>query len=155
VFAVARGGWLPKNLGHVSKRDVPDYASWFVFVLSMVILVISGQKWLEAIMTVAAIAASLIYIFVPVAAMVLRKKHPQWNRPFKMPGWMCVLAIIFGVIILLGTVSGTPPVGWLVFAIFMAIGLILFIWMSNKHKTDESYRSIKALTPEDIPEGRE
>lgn len=155
VFAVARGGWLPKGLSHVSKRDVPDYATWFVFILAMVILLASGQKWLEAIMTVAALTAGLIYVFVPVAALVLRKKHPQWTRPYKMPGWMGILATIFGLVILVATITGTPPIGWLIFAIFVAIGIIIFAWMLYKHATDENYSSLKALSPEDIPVERE
>jgi APA family basic amino acid/polyamine antiporter len=155
VFAVARGGWLPKGLSHVSKQDVPDNATWFVFILAMVILLAAGQKWLEALMTMAAITAGLIYVFVPVAALVLRKKHPNWTRPYKMPGWMGILATIFGLVILVATILGTPPIGWLIFAIFMAIGIIIFAWMLYKHSTDESYSSLKALSPEDIPAERE
>jgi len=154
AFAVARSGWLPKKLGHVSDRDVPDFATWFVFVLSAVILIASGEKWLEAIMTVAAIAASLIYISVPLAVLLLKKRRPEWNRPFTVPIWVATLAIICALIILLGTVYGTPGIGWLVFIIFMAIGFIIYVSMLIIRKNDHSYLSLRPLDPTDIPDGR-
>ena len=84
--------------------------------------------------------------------MALRKKHPEWDRPTKMPGGTAtgiVGAIIsFGIIV--SVAFGMPGRAWVMFGIWIIIGIGVYQWAAYKRRVDPSF-SEAVLTPADIP----
>ena len=97
-------------------------------------------------------AAGFVYFMCCLSCLVLRKKHPDWNRPYKIP--CATLLSICGMLISLWVIIGSCMMmdlgGWIAFVIFCAVGVALYAGMSvyRKKKGEE----LKTFTPDDIEE---
>jgi amino acid transporter len=151
MVAMSRARILPPFLAHVNKWGVPDRAIWFTFVICALLVGIAGEGWLETLFISSAFMGALVYLLASASAGKLRKSHPEWPRPYKMP-WgigMSVLAVIISIFIASQVALGMPPMSWLIFVIMIAIGAIIYGYMRYKAKKDPSYEEI-VLTPDDI-----
>ena len=85
MFAFARAGRLPKIFAHIHpKYGSPDYAAIFVLVVGVI------ATWIRQLLVWVAIDVIIMlftYIMVALSLMVLRIKHPEYERPFKCPGY--------------------------------------------------------------------
>ena len=99
----------------------------------------------------------VVYALVSLSAGILRKTHPEWPRPYKMP-WgigMSVLGTIVGFAIAIAAVFAVPTTGWFILIGYLVIGLGIYLWMQYKRRTDiEAYREM-ILSPADISEERQ
>ena len=83
TFEFGRVGFAPKFLGSVSKRfKTPGNALIVNMVLGIVAL-LTGKT--TEIITISAFGALTLYIFAMISLLVLRKKEPDLERPFKVP----------------------------------------------------------------------
>lgn len=151
VFAMGRARVLPPIFAKTNKYDVPHVAIWFIFVVCSLVVFIGGEGWLETLFVAASFATGIVYTLTCISAVVLRKKHPDWHRPVKTPGGipMAVLATLIGIGIIISVAFGMPERSWIIFVVWIVIGLIVFSWMTNLRKKDEDYGVIW-MTPEDI-----
>jgi basic amino acid/polyamine antiporter, APA family len=153
IFAMGRSHVLPPALGHVNRYGSPDYALWFICIVTILIIAFAGEKWLEVTIVTSAVTMGIVYALTSLSAGILRKKHPEWPRPYRMP-WgmgMAILGCIIGLAIAISAVSAVPSIGWLLLLIYIVIGAGIYFFMRHKRKKDESYREI-LLSPRDIPE---
>jgi APA family basic amino acid/polyamine antiporter len=151
VFAMGRARVLPPFFARTNKYDIPHVAIWSVFVICSLMVLIGGEGWLETLFIASAFTTGIVYALTSLSAAVLRKKHPEWPRPVKMPGGipMAVIATIIGVGIVITVAFGMPVRAWIILAVWIVIGLIVFTWMGSIRKKDENYREIW-MTPDDI-----
>ncbi len=83
VFALARGGLLPKALAKVStKTHVPNRALIFCFAVGVISL-LSGKT--SELITLSVLGAVFMYMMSMFSLFALRIKQPNLNRPFKVP----------------------------------------------------------------------
>ena len=76
-----------------------------------------------------AFAAAACYAIISAASIVAAVKHPDWERPYKIPGgmFMRVLSLIISVVFAFLTVLGQA--GYTVMIEYLGIGAALWIWM--------------------------
>ena len=85
--------------GHVNEEDaappkaLPQFANIIVGILSVYFTVFAPDEWIQYIYTIYGLAAGLVYLLVTTSFVTLRRKQPQWERPYKLRG-----GIFFGVI---------------------------------------------------------
>jgi glutamate:GABA antiporter len=91
LLAIARHGDLPPLLSKINKKHVPIYIlliqAIIASVLSLVFLLmptVSASYWILTDLT--AQLTTLIYIFMFAAAITLRYKQRNIQRPYKVPG---------------------------------------------------------------------
>lgn len=125
------------------QRGTPVVAILFVAALPLIGLVWSGGK-VEAIlplMIAASVAWLMAYIMAQVSLMVLRARHPELPRPFKVPGYPVVpLLAIAGMVFIIANSSPAPEMTratvtytGVVLAVFAVVGAL---WVKAVMKKD-------------------
>lgn len=116
------------------RRGTPVVAILFVAALPLVGIAWSGGQ-VESIlplMIAASVAWLLAYVMAQVSLMVLRVRHPQLPRPFKVPGYPVVpLLAIAGMVYVIANSSPAPEMTraivtytGVVLALFAVVGAV-------------------------------
>jgi APA family basic amino acid/polyamine antiporter len=115
---MARDGLFFNGLERVNSAHVPAAALWLQGAWAG-LLVLSGtySQLLRYVISVDVV----LYVLLVLAVVVLRRKRPEWPRPFRAPAypWLQFLYAAAGValisLLLVGNPRGTWP-GFLVLA---------------------------------------
>jgi basic amino acid/polyamine antiporter, APA family len=126
-YAMSRDGLLPEWFSATDPvHHVPTRITW---ILGIVAAVFAGFLPIEAVADLTNIGILLAFIVVCIAVIVLRYRRPDLPRSFRCPGMPVVPAVgvLFSawLIILLG------PETWFRFAIWFAIGLVVYFFYSR------------------------
>jgi ethanolamine permease len=126
IYAMARSGYLPEVLARVHTRfRTPHIAMIAGGVVGIIALCISDTG---EVITLSALGAVVMYIISMISLLVLRRKQPAMERPFKVPlyPWFPLIALVLGVVCLVAIV-------WynlLMSAVFFgALGLIIIVFI--------------------------
>jgi basic amino acid/polyamine antiporter, APA family len=140
-FAMGAEGNFFSRVGKVHPRfQTPGNALWLHGVWTC-LFVLSGSFDMLADMFV--FGTWIFYAFAAYGIFILRRKMPQAERPYKMPGYPVIplLFIVFAVFYLVLTVyndiqnyiNGKAPVINSVFVLaIMAAGLPLYFWLKKR-----------------------
>ncbi|MFI6538114.1 amino acid permease [Nonomuraea sp. NPDC050547] len=128
-FAMSRDGLLPRWFAKVHPvRRVPSRITWIVGIVSALI---AGFLPIREAAELTNIGILLAFVVVCVAVIVLRYRQPDLPRTFRTPGMPVVPAI--GVIFSVWLITFLSPATWLRFAIWFAIGLVIYAAYSYRH----------------------
>jgi amino acid transporter len=84
LYGMAEKGDMPRGLARVMRgRGTPWIAALAMLVMSVALTPLGG---VEAVAQVSALATLLAFIGVHVALLVLRRRKPRAERPFRIPG---------------------------------------------------------------------
>jgi APA family basic amino acid/polyamine antiporter len=77
------------------------------------------------------IGTLLAFVMVCAAVLIMRKSHPEAERPFKVPffPWVPILGILSSLMLMFSL----PGENWLRLAIWLGIGLVIYFAYSRKH----------------------
>ena len=129
LFAMGRDGLLPKAFTRVSPRtQTPVFNT---IIVGAIIAIPASFVSLGQLAEATSIGTLGAFAVVNVGVIVLRKKQPDLPRGFKTP--LFPLMPILGILLILVIVAGLDPVTWIVFAIWMTIGLIVYFAYSRRH----------------------
>lgn len=124
IFLVmARDGLLPRSWSHVhSKLGTPVFMTIFT---ALVCSALAGLLTLGEIASLANAGTLAAFIAVSIALMVLRRREPGRERPFRAPlGWIVAPLAIIGCLYLFASLStGTKER----FFLWMAIGIPVYL----------------------------
>jgi APA family basic amino acid/polyamine antiporter len=103
TFAMAKDRLFFKRTGELSSKGVPAFALWIQAGWAT-ILCLTGSY--SQLLDYVIFAALLFYVLVIFSVFVLRKKHPEWERPYKAFGFpvfpvIYIAACLLIIIILL------------------------------------------------------
>jgi len=137
---------LPHWFGRLNKHGVPHNAMFFNVLASMVIVFLGGAVQIYTYSNVGYLAC---FIPVFIAYYLLRKDHPEWPRPFKLPGWMkygsLVLATIYAVDYFYGgpvwaiskfTISGKSTIVYYILGLITLVTYIPLHWWRKRSDRD-------------------
>ena len=132
MMAMAKDNELPPFFASVNKRfGVPHWAIIFVGVLG---IIGSFVPQLIVLFDTAASAVLVTYILTAISVMVLRKKEPNAERPYKVP-WgnvIPILALIGTVPTFLLSLGILTTEALIVFAAWIVIGIIYYLLYRRK-----------------------
>jgi APA family basic amino acid/polyamine antiporter len=132
LFAGAKDGLYPKFLGKIHSKFATPY--WSIICFAALIFLFSVSGGFKQLAILASAAILLIYLFVILATIKLRrKKQDVSEKTFKMPGGLLFPFIGIGSIVwLLSSLSKWEILSTLIF--ISAITLIYFAmkWMKKK-----------------------
>lgn len=154
LYGAAQLNQLPKTLMKLNKHGQPIVANLVVLFFAVFFSLFTGDNWVQYIYAVSCIAAGLIYFVCCLNALMLRKKHPEWNRPYRAPGgnWLFIIGMIVGVWIIIGSSLELELGGYISLAVYFAIGIVIYFIMDIIRKKDPENLKLITLTPEDIEE---
>ena len=129
VFALSRAGYLPRFLSLSGKRKVPVWALIVPGVLGF-LLSLTGEG--DLMITMAVFGATISYAMMSLSHILLRKKEPDLERPYKTPGGIFTssIALVLSLVALASTfVVSLQAAMWS--AVFYLLMVTYFVFYSR------------------------
>jgi len=126
-FAMARDGLLPPFAAKIHGKYRTPYITTIITGVFVAAWALIGQA--DETYDLTNIGTLAAFVLVCVGVLVLRFTEPERPRPFRVPGgWPGVfLVCILGAVACLYVMYGLPGITWIRFAIWLAIGLVLYV----------------------------
>jgi APA family basic amino acid/polyamine antiporter len=128
-YAMSRDGLLPP----IFSKIHPRYRTPFVPTLltGVAVSIPAALFPIDVLGHMVNIGTLLAFVIVCASVIVLRIKHPDLPRPFKVPGYPVVPAC--GVLSSFGLMMFLPQETWERLAIWLVLGMIVYFAYGKKH----------------------
>lgn len=122
LLSMSRDGLVPRVFERVSpKTSTPVANTWIVAV---VFAVPAAVVPLDVVLDMTVIGTLAVMAVVNICVPALRRSHPGLQRRFRVP--LYPVAPLLGVAFSLYLMCGLPLVTWVQFAVFLAVGALLY-----------------------------
>jgi APA family basic amino acid/polyamine antiporter len=129
-LAMARDGMVPREFfGSVHPRFRTPWKS--TILIGAFVATLTGFMPLGALLNLTNIGTLLAFSIVCVAVLIMRRIHPEAQRPFRCP-WVPVIPIC-GIASCLLLMFSLPAANWWRLGIWLVIGLVIYFTYSQKH----------------------
>ncbi len=129
LFAMSRDGLLPQAISKVHPRFGTPYV--VSIVVGCVVALIAAFVPLAKLAELVNIGTLFAFVLVSIAVLILRRKEPDLHRAFRVPalGLIAPLSVLASLYLMLNL----PTATWLRFAIWMAIGFVVYFLYSQRN----------------------
>jgi APA family basic amino acid/polyamine antiporter len=145
-FTMSRDGLLPSVFSKVhSTFKTPVFSTVLTGVVAMVI---AGLFPINVLSELVSIGTLLAFVLVCAAVLILRRTHPNVERPFKTP--LVPLVAIGGIVVCLAQMIPLPGPTWERLVAWLCVGaLIYFFYGINHSKVDagQSWAPLGVVRP--------
>jgi ethanolamine permease len=133
TFEFGRVGFAPKMLGKVHSRFRTPVNALLVNMFIGIVALTTGKT--GEVITIACFGALTLYVISMVALLVLRKKEPNLERPFKVPFYPLspVLALVIAFIAFVAITVYNP----LLAGIYFGILALMYGWFRVFYRVGE------------------
>ena len=128
-FTMARDGLLPPVFGRVHPKFQTPYIA--TIVTGIVAMCIAGAFPLAMLGKLVSIGTLFAFCIVCAGVLVLRRRSPKMERPFRTP--MVPLVPLLGILFCFGLMLSLPSDTWWRLGIWMAIGLVIYFFYGRHH----------------------
>ena len=82
--------------------------------------------------------------------LLLRKKHPEWERPYRAPlgNGLLIFGMAFSVWVVVASSLSLDFAGWMSLVVYMLIGVAILIAMESYRKKNPGKLDPIVLTPD-------
>ena len=135
LFAIGRDGLIPKRFTEVSPKTMSP--SFNTVVVSIVIALIAGFVPSDYLWDTVSIGTLMAFSVVAIGIIVMRRTHPDLERPFKVPGYP--VTPILTVVICLYIMWGLPLITWVIFISWLAAVALFYFAYGRRHARLNTY----------------
>jgi basic amino acid/polyamine antiporter, APA family len=129
ILAISRDGLLPPFFAHVNQRT---HTPVRVTVLCGIIMaVMAGFIPLGALAELVNIGTLAAFVLVCIGVIVLRLRHPEMNRPFKMP--FGITLPVLGALSCGALIAFLPAATHMRFLLWLAAGILIYFLYSVRY----------------------
>lgn len=129
-LAMARDRLIPPSVfGAVHAKFKTPWKS--TMLTGLFVATLSALLPLEILAELVNIGTLLAFVIVCAAVLIMRRTHPQADRPFKTP--LYPLVPILGIIFCIVLMFSLPPENWLRLIIWLVIGMFIYFFYGRKH----------------------
>lgn len=129
LMSMSRDGLIPRVFERVSpKTSTPVANTWIV---AAVFAVPAAFSSLDVVVNLTTIGTLAIMVAVNVAVLALRRSAPELKRTFRVP--LYPVSPILGVGFCLYLIWGTGWTTWVQFAVFLAVGSLVYALYGRRH----------------------
>ena len=139
MFALSESGFLPPAFSRLHPRYKTPYVGVLVLGLMASISPFFGRTILVWLVDTGSFAVVIAYIFVPIAFLVLRRKEPDLDRPFRVrcPSLVGIIAIVLGLVLLSFYFPWSPssliwPYEWGIALGWALLGLVCWLFRGSR-----------------------
>ncbi len=136
LYAMGENNFLPKVFTKVNKHQQPILPNILLLVISLIFLVMQNAgTFMNDFFNLMSFGCACTYAITMISAMRIHKKHPEWKSPYKLKGgdFMRIFALIIAIVIAFFCTLGQSIGSWISFAIYLGVGVILWLWMVFVH----------------------
>ena len=146
LYSMGKARILPAWFDNLNKKDVPSHATWVILGVCIFFMIASGTNWLPALLALMATGLGIAYTGSSLAFLQLRRKYPQWARPWKLRAGnlIGVLAVLASLAIFYYSAKYLDGLMWTVFAIYVAIGAVIWVVMMLEARRNPENYSVRA-----------
>lgn len=121
-FAMSRDGLLPRVFSHVHPKFRTPYRS--TVLLGVIIAIVAGFTSIEELAALVNIGTLFAFVVVAIGVVILRRTRPDLPRSFRTPlvPWLPAASVLASLWLMLNL----PAETWLRFAIWMAVGVVVY-----------------------------
>jgi APA family basic amino acid/polyamine antiporter len=129
LLAIGKDGLLPRAFSRLHKTLRTPVNATVVATLAIVFL--SGLFPVEILGQLVSMMTLFIFAIVCLGVLVLRKTHPEFKRPFKVPlvPWVPLL----GIITCIAQMLALPAVTWVQMILWFVLGLFIYFSFGIKN----------------------
>jgi len=147
-LAMARDGLLPKSFfGDVHPKFRTPWKS--TILVGLFVGSLAGFMPLDALLHMTNIGTLMAFVIVCAAVLIMRRMHPEAERPFRCP--FVPVVPILGILSCLLLMFSLPAANWWRLAVWLAIGLVIYFAYSQKHSVVAKEVKSNGSVPGAIP----
>ncbi|MDP4175176.1 MAG: amino acid permease [Bacteroidota bacterium] len=129
-LAMARDGLIPKEFfGAVHEKFRTPWKS--TILTGCFVAVLAGLLPLRILAELVNIGTLFAFVIVCAAVLIMRRTHPEAERPFRSP-WVPFIPIM-GILTCLMLMFSLPEENWLRLFVWLAIGFVIYFGYGRKH----------------------
>jgi basic amino acid/polyamine antiporter, APA family len=130
LLAMARDGLIPPSFfGAVHEKFRTPWKS--TILTGLLVGFMAAFIPLRLLADLVNIGTLLAFTIVCAAVLIMRKTHPEAERPFRVP--LVPLFPILGILLCLLLMFSLPSENWMRLFIWLAIGLMIYFFYGRKH----------------------
>ena len=135
-LAMARDGLLPKSFfGAIHKKFRTPWKS--TLLTGAFVAMLGGMLPLRLLAELVNIGTLFAFVVVCSAVLIMRKTHPDANRPFRAP--LVPFVPIAGILTCLTLMFSLPVENWIRLIGWLVIGVVIYYFYGRKHSTLNTY----------------
>lgn len=143
LFSISRDGLVSKKFLEVSpKHGTPVFNTT---VVSILVAIVAGFVPSEYLWDSVSFGTLVAFSVVAISLIVLRRTHPELERPYRVPLYPVVP--ILTVVVCVYVLASLRPITWLICGGWLALVFAFYLFYGRKHATLSHYTS-----PEEISE---
>jgi APA family basic amino acid/polyamine antiporter len=119
LFAMGRDGLLFPQLARIHPRhQTPTVAIWTLAIWAAVLTLTGGY---EHLITMSGFANWIFFTMIVLSAIVLRRRHPDWARPYRITGYpvTVIVFVLVSSVFVLNTLLESPRSSLLGFGLLL------------------------------------
>jgi len=129
-LAMARDGLVPKSFfGDVHPKFRTPWKS--TILIGFFVMCLSGFAPIDFLLHLTNIGTLLAFVIVCAAVLIMRRKHPEAERPFRCP-WVPFVPVM-GILTCLMLMFSLPVGNWWRLGSWLAIGLVIYFGYGMRH----------------------
>ncbi|MCI0489707.1 MAG: amino acid permease [Blastocatellia bacterium] len=136
LLAMARDGLLPPSFfGAVHEKFRTPWKS--TILTGGFVCMLTAFLPIDILLELVNIGTLLAFVIVCAAVMIMRKTHPDAERPFRAP--FVPLVPILGILTCLILMFSLPPHNWWRLAVWLGIGFVIYFAYGRRHSVMRHY----------------
>jgi ethanolamine permease len=145
LFALSRAGYLPRALSVTSGRRTPTLA---LLIPGLIGFVLAWRVDDGAILiNIAVFGATVSYVLMMLSHIVLRRREPNLERPYRTPGGVVTtgIALVLAVAAVIATFDVDKKAAGYAAAVFVAFLLYFVIYSRHRLVADAPEEEFEAI----------
>ncbi|WP_248145852.1 APC family permease [Microbacterium aoyamense] len=148
LFSIARDGMVSKRFLTVSaKHGTPVFNT---VIVSILVAIVAGFVPSEYLWDSVSFGTLVAFSVVAISLIVLRRRQPDLERPFRVPLYPVVP--ILTVIVCVYVLVSLRPVTWIVCGSWLVLVFVFYLFYGRRHATLNSYTSDEEIAEPIHPE---
>jgi len=131
LFALSRAGYLPRVLSRTSARKTPYIALLVPGLVGFLLAAITEDGAL--LINIAVFGATVSYVLMMLSHIVLRKREPDLERPYRTPGGVVTtwVALVLAAAAVVATFFVDEKAAGITALLFLAA--LAYFWFYSRH----------------------
>jgi len=147
LLAIARDGLLPRSFfGAVHPRFRTPWKS--TLVTGAFVGALAAFLPIDVLLTLVNMGTLLAFVIVCAAVLVMRRTHPEAERPFRAP--LVPLVPILGILSCLLLMFSLPSENWIRLVVWLVVGLGIYFGYGRHRSVMRGVEAESVLVPERV-----